>query len=161
MSDFSEEWPFGPSYGVMASVTVEATQSFNIVDRKNAGAKKSILKAFSELFLVLDPEPPCIYVVEDIEVCNLELVGDEINRSYRAVIRIDANDTEADALLLWLEEQGYYDRDTHEVDWSGAVNFMIADTTSCPDWAEFVNEDVSLDVAESRHGKVPVPSKQD
>lgn len=139
---------FEDEYKVSAMVFVNATQQFELAAEASDLGEAAIKQAFEAIEMTLDPAPPCTWSIADLRVESVEIDGAEVTRVYSATVEISCKTEDFEALKSYMEEEGYYDSDDEEFDWMSAVNYIIADTTAGPDYSEFVQESVDLDVIE-------------
>lgn len=133
---------------IAATVFVRAEQEFELLPEALEHSKGATAAAFKNIELTLDPAPPCKWAVSDLKVEGVEIDGADVTRIYSATITVSCGENEYDDVAGFMENEGYYDADDDEFNWTAAINYMIADTTLCPDYAEFVQESVDLDLVE-------------
>lgn len=133
---------------IAASVFINCSQEFELQPEGADHSIREIAKAFQKIEMTLDPAPPCKWSISDLKVESVDVDGPDVTRVYSATVEIQCSNEDYDAVVSFMENEGYYDSDDEEFDWMAAVNYMIADTTLCPDYAEFSQESVDLDVIE-------------
>lgn len=129
---------------VNVSVNVSSNQVFALTEEKPD--HEQIVHDFSSIKCILDPAPPCKWKVIDLKVDNLEVGDNEVRRNFSCVIQIQARGHKIQKLKRFMAEQGYFDKEEHTFYWEQGINYFIAETTLCEDYAIFNKEDITLDI---------------
>ena len=126
--------------------TVIAKQVFNFSE--DAPSDDELIKGFEAVKLTLDPAPPCDWKYELSSVhIDVTKGGNTVSRNFSLALIINIDQSSINNIKKMMVDEGYYD-DAVGFDWSGAINFLITDTTIAPEYADFFSEDVDIDVME-------------
>ena len=126
--------------------TITADQTFNLSE--DAPPDEVIIQDFKAVKFTLDPAPPCDwkYELNSVQV-DVSKESSIVTRNFSLAVIVNIDQSTFEDVKEMMAEEGYYDEDDG-FDWSSAISYFIADTTVAPEYADFDNENVDVDVTE-------------
>ena len=126
--------------------TVSAMQIFNLSE--DSPPEMTVIRDLQTVKFTLDPSPPCEwkYEVNNVQV-DVDKKNNTLTRSFSLAVIVNVDQGSIEAVKEMMADEGYYDEEDG-FNWSGAINYFIADITVSPEYADFDREDVDIDVME-------------
>jgi len=126
--------------------TIIAEQAFNFSE--DAPSDAQIIKDFEAVKFALDPAPPCDWKYE-LNSVHIDVSKEEkaVTRNFSLVVIINIDQSSIEVVKEMMMDEGYYD-ENDGFDWSSAINYFIADTTVAPKYADFLSENIDIEIME-------------
>ena len=70
-----------------------------------------------------------------------------VTRNFSLVVIINIDQSSIEVVKEMMTAEGYYN-DNNGFDWSSAINYFIADTTVAPEYADFLSENIDIEIME-------------
>jgi hypothetical protein len=139
----------GTSKSVDITAFVRSVQRFSFRDDGSGGLpiRARVERDFKEITCDLDPKPPGICELTDLEVEDVNVSKNGVTRVFTCVVHVSASGDELKALQKLMAEEHYMDGG--EINWSAAINAFLSECYECPDYACFTEERVTVDTTEA------------